>query len=534
MHKNGFTEQFDDHIKFVYSFFDRLIIRGYILGMFSSGSVITLLRNLGFNQQTNGVIKLLAEQLSAHIKKEAVKLDVPILWRENLGGSGISMQDYVQDNYLKEGKFGTICVIKAMENVSTYWNREITTKAGKPFVKMYWCKKPVSQYYIYINDHNLGLCCLKISSYLPFHCQFYCNGHQYLKRQLDKRGVSYRMEDNSFTDVGDLDKLKSLVADFKGGEIETCIHHWMDQWFSFHKGERSRRSGLLVHQWYTCQCEVCSNVIFKSSQYFNRVYDKLLEKHHRIGLPDRLSKIFDLKRDRKTSKSTQTVYDTKACIKHWIDGNSIKMYNKGGYLLRVETTINNPGLPGATLHKPIYEIKGYYWYGHGCNNRFFEALAEVDVSQLNNHSEQYTQPVVTGTGKRVAAPDLRQDKQMILLSLLLNSRYSSEWFRTSDLMRCLSGTYSKTAEIRYQMEKLRVRGIIERRHHSNYYRVTKKGFVWLYASYCQMRYLVSPLISKDIECRISPKIARLDVFEESINSIHDGLSTIYQHLNMVA
>ena len=534
MHNNGFTEQFASHIKFVYCFFDRLIIRGYIQGMFATGNVITLLRNLGFNQHTNGVIKLLAEQLGVHIKKEAERLDIPILWRENLGGKGISMQDYVQDNYLKEGKFGTLCIIKAMENVSTYWSREITTKAGKPFMKMYWCKKPVSQYYIYINDKNLGLCSLKISSYLPFPCQFYCNGHQYLKRQLDKRGVSYRMEDNSFTDIGDLEELKSLVADFKGSEIETCIHHWMDEWFSFHKGERSRRSALLSHRWYTCQCEVCSNIIFKSSRYFNGVYDKLLEKHHRIGLPDRLSKVFDLKRDRKTSKSTQTVYDTKACIKHWIDGNSIKMYNKGGYLLRVETTINNPGLPGATLHKPVYDIKGYYWYGHGCNNRFFEALAEVDVSQLNDHSAPYTQPVVTGTGRRVAAPDLRQDKQVILFALLLNGRYSSEWFRTSDLMRYLSGTYSKTAGIRCQMEKLRVRGIIEKRQHSHYYRVTKDGFVWMYASYCQIRYLINPLLSKGIECRIRNKNKGDDVFEAAINSIHVGLSTIYQQLNMVA
>jgi len=55
MHTNGFTEQFGSHIKFVYSFFDRLIIRGYIQGMFSTGNVITLLRNLGFNQHTNGI-----------------------------------------------------------------------------------------------------------------------------------------------------------------------------------------------------------------------------------------------------------------------------------------------------------------------------------------------------------------------------------------------------------------------------------------------------------------------------------------------
>lgn len=170
MHTNGFTEQFSSHIKFVYSFFDRLIIRGYIQGMFSTGNVITLLRNLGFNQHNNGIIKLLAEQLGSHIKKESERLSVPILWRENLGGNEISMQEYVEDNYLQKGKFGSLCIIKVMENVCTYWNREVMTKSGKPFNKMYWCKKPVSQYYIYINDKDFGLCCLKISSYLPFHC----------------------------------------------------------------------------------------------------------------------------------------------------------------------------------------------------------------------------------------------------------------------------------------------------------------------------------------------------------------------------
>ena len=84
MHKNGLTEQFDSHIKFVYSFFDRLIIRGYIQGMFDPKNVIFLLRNLGFSKHTNGVIKLLAEQLGSHIKKEAENKGVPILWRDNI------------------------------------------------------------------------------------------------------------------------------------------------------------------------------------------------------------------------------------------------------------------------------------------------------------------------------------------------------------------------------------------------------------------------------------------------------------------
>ncbi len=183
------------------------------------------------------------------------------------------------------------------------------------------------------------------------------------------------------------------------------------------------------------------------------------------------------------------------------------MYNKGGYLLRVETTINNPRLPGAELHKPIFEIKGYYWYGHGCNNRFFEALSEVDISQLNFNAQKYKQPIVTIKGKRVAAPDLRQDKQQALISELINCRYSAEWFRIKDLMACLTGNYSKTAEIRYQIVKLKERGLIEKRQHANYYRVTKEGYIWLYVSYCQLRYLVSPLLSKNYKNEIRQKVA---------------------------
>jgi hypothetical protein len=36
------------------------------------------------------------------------------------------------------------------------------------------------------------------ASALPFPCQIYCNGHQYLMRQLDKREVSFHVEGNSF------------------------------------------------------------------------------------------------------------------------------------------------------------------------------------------------------------------------------------------------------------------------------------------------------------------------------------------------
>jgi len=290
----------------------------------------------------------------------------------------------------------------------------------------------------------------------------------------------------------------------------------------------------LQHNWYTSQCEVCSNVVFKNKGYFDRLYDKIIEKHHQIGIPDRLSKLFELKRERIQSKSTQKVYYQKACVRHWMQGNSIKMYNKGGYMLRVETTINNPRLPGAKLQKPLFEIKGYYWYSFGCNNRFFDAISIIESSLIGSQENEFTTAVYTKKGKRVAAPDLRNPKQIALLAILCNPRFASEWFRTKELMRYLSMYYSKTAEIRYQMEKLKARNLIEKRKGANYYRVTKKGYAWINIAYSQNRYFLTPLLSINIEKGISKKIEGYDKFELTLENIKNGLNSIYQELNIAA
>jgi hypothetical protein len=309
--------------------------------------------------------------------------------------------------------------------------------------------------------------------------------------------------------------------------------HW-DNWFRFSKGDRSVRSKLLQHQWYTSQAEVCHNVIFKQKSYFTKVFDRLLEKHHNIGIPSKLQEVFGVKRTPQETKTVQSLFHTQACIKHWMKGNSIKMYNKGGRLLRVETTINNPRLPGAKLQKPICYLQGYYWYGIRCNDRFLDTLAQVDSSQLNAGQEFYSQAIVNKKGKRIAAPDLRQDKQFALISHLLSSRFSAEWFQTKELTRLLSGYFSKTAEIRYQMEKLLQRGLLEKRQSTNYYRVTKEGYVWLYVTYSQNRYFINPLLSKIYKNDIATKAQLFSQTETAINNIYDGLKTIYQQLNIAS
>lgn len=500
MKPNNFTQQFQDHISFTYTCFDRIVVRGYILSLFQLGSVVNLLRNLNFRKLSQGVLGVLRDQLSDHIKKMSIHFGIDIIWWTK--GTNGSKHKFVEKHYYRkakrEKKYGPLCIIKAKENIKSVECRDnLISKKGKKYSKLYSCKKYVSQYYVYIYDKDLGLCYLKMSGYLPFPCEFYMNGHNYLEQQLLKEGINYKMKDNSFVYVSNPIRLQKISDSMNFGIINDRIRYWWDIFFKFNKGTYSTRSKLLTHDWYSYQVEVCSNTIFKSSSYGSRLFNKLLQKHHTVGLPDRLFKVFDRKREPKESKTTQRVFGTQACIKHWLKRNSIKMYNKSGYLLRVETTINNiAGLPGE-LKKPICYVQGLYWYGLGCNNRFLNTMADVSPDEIlqEENRRKMNETIITEKGQRIAAPDLRKPHQYELFTVLLMSKFSAFNFRSKDLKPYLSDHYSNTTNIGYELRKLRVRGLIKKRQGSNYYRVTEFGYKWLWLMISEKQHFSTPLLS---------------------------------------
>lgn len=533
-------DQLDSHIDFHYSCFDRIVLRGYLPNLFVEGSVINLLRNLGFKKHSNGVLKTLTDQLNSHIKKVAEDLQIKIhWWGSEEKGRYHSKLDFVQETYRhevnqKRKSSKVICIVKSLENVRTFANKEIRTKQGKAFTKMYSCNKFVSHYYIYIHDRDLGLCYLKISSYLPFVSEFYMNGHNYLKQQFDIYESEYKMKDNSFVTVSDLSLLQGLVENFKPSIALGRVGYWMDKFFRFDKGNRSTRSKLLTHQWFTYQTEISSNIIFKSAKFANTFFQRVLQKHHTLGLPDRLTKIFGLAKPVHNSKSTQNKYSVQACVKHWIEKNSIKCYNKSGCLLRVETTINNPDLPGLKLKKPACNLQAYYWYGLKCNSRYLSTLCDIDIGLMTpDIYEKYQQGVTTDNGARVAAPDLRNGGQLALFALLLNEPNLAGGFRNKDLRPKLEGN-PKTAKIAYELRKLRERGAIKKLKNTHYYRLTEEGYVWLYYSLFNFSHFVSPLLSKRNKTEVKKGCDNPSKIEHAYSMIDKAVSCITSELGIAA
>jgi hypothetical protein len=529
----------EERLSFEYTSFDRVVLRGYIQGLFVEGSIIHLLRNLGFKSHSNGVMRLLTDKLNTHIKKTADKQGVTIhWWGEKEKSQYHSKINFIQDYYNEElekkhKKSKVIGIIKSVENTRTFETKRITTKEGKPFSKMYSLNKFVSQYYIYIEDEKLGLCYLKISSYLPFVSEFYFNGHNYLKKQFDLEGKDYVMKDNSFTKVEDLELLEKLVSSFQPSVALERIKHWMDIFFKFDQGQKSTRSKLLHHNWFTFQTEIATNLIFKSAKFAKSYFDRILAKHHTIGLPDKLTEIFSLSRKKTNSKTTQNIFKTQAVIKHWLEKNSIKCYNKSGCLFRVETTINKPDLPSLKLKKPAINLMAYYWYGLQSNSRYIETISDIDLSILDEQTAiKYQESVLNSRGVKIPAPDLRKSHQVEFLKVLLSSVNRTFGFKSKDLQSKL-GKEWKTAKIAYELRKLRVRGAVEKLKSSHYYRLTREGFVWIFYSFFNNKHLLKPLLSGSYIKEKDLNVSQASNIEMAYSNINKAVSLIMTEFKLV-
>lgn len=256
------------------------MFNGYIQGTYKDS----------IDKLTNGVIRCLTDQLNAHIKQYATTNNIPIIWWDSIGGTNGDKKQYILDNYYKTPPFGknkVLCILATRKFVKSATVREFDRKEGKgKYNRLYITEKPIKQYYIYLHDRELGFCCLKISSYMPFPCRFFCNGHYILQQQLEKEGVDYKMHDNSFVKVSDEEYFKKLVSSLPEGEwIAGRITNWMNVFFRFHKGSRSTCSKLLSHNWFIGQTELCSNLIFKSPRYLDSLFGHLLAEQHVIGTP---------------------------------------------------------------------------------------------------------------------------------------------------------------------------------------------------------------------------------------------------------
>lgn len=185
-------------------------------------------------------------------------------------------------------------------------------------------------------------------------------------------------------------------------------------------------------------------------------------------------------------------------IKHAVGGNSIKMYDKQGSVLRIETTINDPrdmqvfrrpeGQPEAKprvlkLRKGVADLKRRARISQRANERYLERLATPETAApLKDLVDPLTKPVVVA-GRRHRGLHLLAGPDSDLLAAIAAGEGILNGFRNRDLAARLFGARPhdpraarrQTTKVTRLLALLRAHGLIHKVPHTHRWQLTPHG-----------------------------------------------------------
>ena len=83
----------------------------------------------------------------------------------------------------------------------------------------------VNYYYFYCHDDDFGPFFIKFCSYFPYTAKLCINGHEYLKRQLEKEGIEYEALDNGLKSCADPARAQAIADGLSAEKIDALLRH---------------------------------------------------------------------------------------------------------------------------------------------------------------------------------------------------------------------------------------------------------------------------------------------------------------------
>jgi hypothetical protein len=185
-------------------------------------------------------------------------------------------------------------------------------------------------------------------------------------------------------------------------------------------------------------------------------------------------------------------------VKHLAFGNSLKVYDKGGSILRIETTVNQPAAfrsyrvsesdpegekSWRPMRKGIADLHRRAEVSQQCNDRYADALASLDTTTpLGTLAAAVCRPV-TKDGKRYRALRPWSEEDQKLLQWVRDGRFVVNGFCNRDLACHLYRSASDdpaerariASKVSYRLRILRAHGLIRKSPPQRRYHVTTKG-----------------------------------------------------------
>jgi hypothetical protein len=477
----AFFNRHSDKIKGIFSCIDRLVIQGTVPEICYPGAITNYffmhgIRIFDFKKWAAPM----RDEINENAKQIAQKnsIDIEFIRKKNF-----RKEKRVKEIISERGDHpGIVHIFSAMESCTAFkpWHDK---KSHKTFFK--YDSGRCLHYYFYFIDKDFGLCYLRVPTWAPFRFQFYCNPHNWVARQLHKKRIGFKQVENAFVEIDDFKKAQELADSFQVKKLHKSIDKYTR---AFCPVLRVFKSGI---HWSVMQVEYATDIIFKDKKTLAPIYEELVRTLSHAVKPDNIAMFLGRRLDPRFEGELGAQFSTRIeghSIRHYMNKNGIKMYDKFGFILRVESFSNDISFfkhhrkvehrngtsshKIANMRKTIFSIPELIKKMYGCNRRYIEFLSTVDdptngIKKVNKISSR-----IKIKGRSFRGFNLfNQDDEKVLRVI---SQGDTQGFGIRNIT--LRERVSKnTGQVSRILKRLRTHGIIKKAPKSYKYYLTSLG-----------------------------------------------------------
>lgn len=476
--------------------FDRVRFRGTLRWIANlRGMAVWMHRTNVLLKDFKQYAKGLTEQIKQTTASIAEKAGRPV---EYLASSRLRKEDIARDIAEQDGiSEGLVCVLTAVEPCMTFKvgpNREEKKLELRSF------RGKCMHQYFYLIDPQLGWLNVRLQTWLPFTVHIVLNGREWLAQQLFRQGIDFERRDNCFTDLADVARAQRLMDRQRLSDWPRLLDKLLCQVHPTHRtlfgGER------LDYYWSADETEWATDVMFRSSQELSTLYPRLVQYAMATFGSGDVLRFLGRRGSVQQFKGAEILshLGTRSegvRVKHAIDRNSVKMYDKQQSVLRVETTINNtrqmkvyraserdPDGPQSwqRLRKGVADLDRRAAISQQSNERYLESLAAVESEPTLAETTAKVCRRTRWKGRPVRALNLLADEDARLLEAVHRGEFVLNGFRNRDLRDNLFGEVrsaktrrSQTAKVTRLIRMLRAHGLVHKTAKTHRYTVSSNG-----------------------------------------------------------
>jgi hypothetical protein len=311
--------------------------------------------------------------------------------------------------------------------------------------------------------------------------------------------LGFVQHDNAFTELENPKAAQKIADRFAGLNWPKQLSKWARR-----VNPLLTRDGWLSHldyYWVTDQAEYASDVLFAGRKQLRELYPRLIDHAVVNFSASDILTFLDRKLNGNFQGEVLTSCQKKrhpgARVKHRMKDNWLKMYDKFGLILRVETVINQPRefrvrrkgvrkgelqMVWAPMKKGVSNLAEYQRHARAANERYLNALAAVDdPSPAYKQVSKLTESQVH-KGRSYAGFNPARRDDIRLFEAVMSGDHLLKGFQNADIRDLLWGSCRDRAQKIRQanattrlLKRLHVRGLIAKIPRTRRWRTTAGG-----------------------------------------------------------